>query len=306
MFSPRGSTAAARVLGPFAPSHRPHLRSFFLGADGLRLAVLAVRSLLRQVATADAPLPLVSLGEHSRARATSPSPESSRSIASKQSLSEIRPSASCRSVRRKQLAVWRACSVRCKHGDVTMSSCLRNIRLFSFRKIYIQIQNKYTCTRKKRWASQRRTTRTCKHTAPSSKRRDKAQRGSCRHSSLAPSTAAADLEHHRESPKPCRMAELLGRGKMVTTEVGGARRRLRGEEGHRRDQLAQQQPGASRDGKTARRSEWGGGQERVGGGRGRPHEMLDAGVDDVGFLTFEARRSCRVGLPKELLCTVKY
>jgi hypothetical protein len=60
-----------------------------------------------------------------------------------------------------------------------------------------------------------------------------------------PSAAAADLEQHRESPKPCTTAELLGRGKMVTMEVGGARRRPRGEEGHRRAQLAQQQPGAS-------------------------------------------------------------
>jgi hypothetical protein len=36
--------ASSWVLGPFAPSHRPHLHSFFLGAGELRLAALAVRS----------------------------------------------------------------------------------------------------------------------------------------------------------------------------------------------------------------------------------------------------------------------
>ena len=56
---------SSRVLGPFTPSHRPHLHSFFLGAGGLRLAALAVQTLLRQVATADAPLPLESLSERS-------------------------------------------------------------------------------------------------------------------------------------------------------------------------------------------------------------------------------------------------
>ena len=56
---------SSRVFGPFTLSHRPHLHSFFLEAGGLRLAALAVQSLLWQAATANAPLPLESLSEHS-------------------------------------------------------------------------------------------------------------------------------------------------------------------------------------------------------------------------------------------------
>jgi len=154
---------SSRVLGPFTPSHRPHLHSFFLGAGGLRLAALAVQSLLRQAATADAPLPLESLSEHSphpydlpisqksghtlQFAPLPPTPANTRSRAWPSQAREARPPA-CTCTRRALRGIDASsrpavCGVPCfvralfcsVHGNVTVSSCVRNICLFSFRKI---------------------------------------------------------------------------------------------------------------------------------------------------------------------------
>ena len=158
-----GRSSSSRVLGPFAPSHRPHLHSFFLGAGGLRLAALAVQSLLWQAATANAPLPLESLSEHSphpydlpisqksghtlQFAPLPPTPANTRSRAWPSQAREARPPA-CTCTRRALRGIDASsrsavCGVPCfvralfcsVHGNVTVSSCVRNIRPFSFRKI---------------------------------------------------------------------------------------------------------------------------------------------------------------------------
>ena len=137
---------SSRVLGPFTPSHRPHLHSFFLGAGGLRLAALAVQSLLRQAATADAPLPLESLSEHSphpydlpisqksghtlQFAPLPPTPANTRSRAWQSQAREARPPA-CTCTRRalrgidasSRPAVCRASCVLCFALSMVMSPC---------------------------------------------------------------------------------------------------------------------------------------------------------------------------------------
>ena len=129
-------------------------------AGRLRLVALAVQSLLRQAATADAPLPLESLGEHSprpcdlpisqksghtlQVAPLPPTPANTRSRAwpgqarSASSRTHVHSQSAARH-RRKQPAGHVPCFMRalfCSvHGNVTVSSCVRNICLFSFRKI---------------------------------------------------------------------------------------------------------------------------------------------------------------------------